>query len=151
MKLAIKHRNISRPARCAAFTLAEVMAALLFLAIVIPTAVEVLHVSSLAGEVAARKSEAARIADRILSESLVTTNWNGGVQSGTTSEGILDFQWTLTSRLWAQNPMPAAQSQASQMELLTAEVKFLAQGKQYSVKSSTLAFQSTGGGGGAMP
>src|ERR1019366_4127245 len=49
-----------------AFTLAEVLAALLFLAIVIPTAVEALHIASLAGEVAARKGAAARVADRIL-------------------------------------------------------------------------------------
>ena len=49
---------------------------MLFLAIVIPAAVEALHVSSLAGEVAARKSAAARVADRILNESLVTTNWS---------------------------------------------------------------------------
>jgi hypothetical protein len=42
------------------------LAALLFLAIVIPTVVEALHVASLAGEVAVRKSAAARVADRIL-------------------------------------------------------------------------------------
>ena len=47
---------------CAAFTLTEVLAALLFLAIVIPTAVEALHVASLAGEVAARKGAATRVA-----------------------------------------------------------------------------------------
>ena len=63
------------------------------------------------------------------------------MQSGTVSEGILDFRWTLTSQLWSQNPLPQAQSQSSQMELLTAEVKFSAQGKDYSVKSSTLANQ----------
>ena len=117
------------------------MAALLFLAIVIPTAVEVLHIASLAGEVAARKSEAARVADRILSESVVTTNWSGAMQSGTVSEGVLDFRWTLTSQLWSQNPLPQAQAQSAQMELLTAEVKFSAQGKDYAVKSSTLANQ----------
>jgi type II secretory pathway pseudopilin PulG len=120
-------------ARClshrAAFTLAEVLAAMLFLAIVIPVAVEALHVSSLAGEVAARKSSAARIADRILSESLVTTNWTGGTQSGTIPEGALDFNWTLTSKNWPKDSM----------QLLTAEVKFQAQGKDYSVALSTLA------------
>ena len=84
-----------RPYHVAAFTLAEVLAAMLFLAIVIPAAVEALHVSSLAGEVAARKGAAARIADRILNESLVTTNWNNGAQNGTVSEGALDFRWTL--------------------------------------------------------
>jgi len=111
------------------FTLAEVLAALLFLAIVIPTAVEALHVASLAGEVAARKSQAARVADRILSESLVTTNWSSGIQSGTLTEGIQDFQWKLTTATWPQDSM----------ELLTAEVTFSAQGKDYSVKLSTLA------------
>jgi hypothetical protein len=113
----------------AAFTLAEVLAAMLFLAIVIPTAVEALHVSSLAGEVAARKGAAARIADRILNESLVMTNWNNGVQNGTVSEGALDFRWTLSSQAWPQDAM----------QLLTAQVTFQAQGKDYSVKLSTLA------------
>jgi hypothetical protein len=112
-----------------AFTLAEVLAALLFLAIVIPTAVEALHVASLAGEVAARKAAAARVADRVLNESLVTTNWMGGMQSGTVTEGILDFRWKLTSQSWPQDSM----------QLLTSEVTYSAQGKDYSVKLSTLA------------
>jgi hypothetical protein len=115
--------------RCAAFTLAEVLAALLFLAIVIPTAVEALHVASLAGEVAVRKSAAARVADRILNESLVTTNWSSGLQNGTVTEGILDLRWKLTSQNWSSDSM----------QLLTAEVTFSAQGKDYSVKLSTLA------------
>jgi Tfp pilus assembly protein PilV len=116
-----------------AFTLAEVLAALLFLAIVIPTAVEALHVASLAGEVAARKSEAARVADRVLNESLVTTNWIGGVQNGTITEGILDFRWKLTSQNWPQDSM----------ELLTVDVTYSAQGKDYSVQMSTLANSTT--------
>ncbi len=128
--------------RASAFTLAEVLAALLFLAIVIPTAVEALHVASLAGEVAARKGAAARVADRILNESLVTTNWNGGTQSGTITEGVLDFQWKLTSQNWSAGSMQTAQT-AQTMQLLTAEVTFSAQGKDYSVKLSTLANAQT--------
>ena len=119
--------------RAAAFTLAETMVALLLLAIVIPVAVEAISAASLAGEVAARKGAAARVADRILNESLVTTNWSSA-QSGTASEGVLDFQWTLSSQTWPQD---------SAMQLVTAEVKFLAQGKDYSVKLSTLATLQT--------
>lgn len=123
-------RHASRVTRhTAGFTLAEVLAAMLFLAIVIPVAVEALHVSSLAGEVAARKGAAARIADRILNESLVTTNWTGGVQSGTVGEGTLNYNWTLT----------AQDSPQQTMEVLTAEVKYQAQGRDFSVKLSTLA------------
>ncbi len=117
------------PRRVSAFTLAEVLAAMLFLAIVIPVAVEALHVSSLAGEVAARKGAAARIADRILNESLVTTNWTGSAQSGVMSEGALDFDWTLTPETWPKDSM----------EMLTVKVDFQAQGRPYSVSLSTLA------------
>ena len=117
----------------AAFTLAEVLAALLFLAIVIPAAVEAFHISSLAGEVAARTGAAARVADRVLNESLVTTNWNHGTQNGTVTEGALDFQWTLSSETWPQDAM----------QLVTAEVKYSAKGHDYSVKLSTLASSQT--------
>ena len=120
-----------------AFTLAEVLAALLFLAIVIPAAVEALHIASLAGEVAARKAVAARVADRVLNESIVTTNWNHGSQSGTVTEGALDFRWTLTSENWPQDAM----------QLVAAEVQFSAKGHDYSVKLSTLANSQTRGSG----
>ncbi len=125
-------RNKKRPARrgCAAFTLAEVLAAMLFLAIVVPAAIEAMHLASLAGEVAARKGAAVRVADRILNESLVMTNWSNGTQSGTTGEGALDFNWTLTTQSWPEDPA---------MQVVTAEVKFTAQGKDYSVKLNTLA------------
>src|ERR1700677_1601914 len=118
-----------RPGRNSAFTLAECMVALLFVAIVIPAAVEALHVASGAGEIAVRKGEAAHIADRVLSESLVMTNWNAGPQNGTTGEGSDQFHWTLSSQNWS----------ADTMQLLTAEVTFSTQGRQYSVKMSTLA------------
>jgi type II secretory pathway pseudopilin PulG len=117
----------------AAFTLAEVLAALLFLALVIPAAVGALRVASLAGEVAARKSGAARIADRLLNESLVMTNWNRGTQSGTVTEGAQEFRWTLTGQNWPEDAM----------QLVTAQVKFLAQGHDYSVTLSTLANPQT--------
>jgi type II secretory pathway pseudopilin PulG len=136
MKLPITSTKKRRAADGAGFTLAEVLAALLFLAIVIPTAVEVLSIGSLSAEVAARKSQAARIADRVLSESVVTTNWSSGILSGTVAENALNFRWTLKSQNWTQNPV--IQSQVK-MELLTAEVTFSAQGKDYSVQSSTLA------------
>ena len=124
--------HASRITHQSAFTLAEVLAALLFLAIVIPAAVEAMHIASLAGEVAARKGGAARVADRILNESLVLTNWGNGTQNGTTSEGAQEFRWKLASQGWPQD---------SAMQVVTAEVTFSAQGKDYTVKLSTLAGQ----------
>ena len=117
------------------------MVALLFLAIVIPVAVKAISTASLAGEVAARKGAAARIADRVLNESIVLTNWNNGLQSGTAREGVLDFHWTLTSQAWPEDTM----------QLLTAEVTYQAQGKDYSVKLSTLANPQTQSGQPVQP
>ncbi len=70
-----------------AFTLAEVLAALAFMAIVIPVAIQGLRVAGQAGEVAIRKSQAARIADKIINQSMVTTNWSTSQQTGQTIEG----------------------------------------------------------------
>ena len=118
------------------FTLAEVLAALLFMAIVIPVAVEGLHIASRAGAVAQRKGEAARVAQRLLTESLVTTNWNQSVQSGTVIEGRRSFTWSLHNEMWTQDPNQSGLSQ------LSVEVHFTAQNRDYAVRMSTLVDSS---------
>jgi type II secretory pathway pseudopilin PulG len=140
------------------FTLVEVLAALLFMAIVIPVAVQGLRVASLAGEVALRKAEAARVAERILNESIVSTNWNQSSQSGTVTEGIREFRWTLHNEVWNQantNVIPSGSSGMGQlasgqpqvnqftagqvtMNVLTVEVLYAVQSQDYSVRLSTL-------------
>jgi Tfp pilus assembly protein PilV len=120
----------------AGFTLAEVLAALVFMAIVIPVAIEALHIASLAGSVAARKAQASRVAQRVLNENLVTTNWNQTVQSGTLAEGQRQFRWTLHNDAWTQDP------NQSVMRQLTVEVFFAAQNRDYSVRMSTLVDSS---------
>ena len=116
----------------AGFTLAEVMAALVFMAIVIPVALGGLGVASRAGEVAARKSEAALVAERILMENIVTTNTDVAVQTGTTRQGIRDFKWTMRSEPWNLD------GNLTQMRLLSVEVTFTTQGRDYPVRMSTL-------------
>jgi len=116
-----------------AFTLAEVLAALLFMAIVVPVAVEGLHIASLAGAVAERKGEAARVAQRLLEESLVTTNWNQALQRGEVAEGQRQFRWTLRNDPWNQDP------NQNVMQQVSVEVFFTAQNREYSVRMSTLA------------
>jgi type II secretory pathway pseudopilin PulG len=127
-----------RPAnnKARAFTLAEVLAALLFMAIVIPVAMEGLHIASLAGAVAQRKGEAMRVAQRVLNESLITTNWSQALQSGTTIQGQRQFRWTLRSDPWTQDPSQNVLRQ------LSVEVLFSAQNRDYSVKLTTLVDSS---------
>lgn len=131
----------ARTNRQLAFTLAEVLAALLFMAIVVPVAMQGLHIASLAGSVAQRKSEATRIAQRVLNESLVMTNWNQSIQSGTTVEGQREFRWTLRTDPWTQDPSQSVLRQ------LSVDVSFTAQNRDYSVKLSTLVDSSQLAGG----
>jgi len=128
---AIRRRARTAASRrpCAAFTLAEVLAAMMFMAIVIPVAVEALHVASASGEIAVRKAAAARIADRVLNDSLVTTNWNQFL-TGSLQENGIEYRWTLRSEYWQPE---------SAMQLVTAEVEYSVQGRPHSLSTSTLA------------
>jgi Tfp pilus assembly protein PilV len=128
--------NPARRRSTAGFTLAEVLAALLFMAIVIPVAIEGMHIASRAGTVSARKGEAARVAQRLLAETLVTTNWSQAVQGGTLTEGQRQFTWTLHSDPWNQDP------NQNVMRQLSVEVKFTAQNQECAVRMSTLVDSS---------
>lgn len=113
-----------------AFTLAEVLAALVFMAIVIPVALQGLQIASRAGTVAERKREAARVAERVLNEiRIVTTNscprpcraarcWRPSASTAA----------TLRTEAWTE----------SAMQLLSVDVTFPVQGKDYTVPMSTL-------------
>ena len=127
----IKH---ARHTNVAGFTLAEVLAALMFMAIVVPVAIQALRVASVAGEVAERKAEAARVAERVLYESIITTNYNQSAQNGTVTENGHEFRWTIRNEQWTAD-------QINQMQQLTAEVKFNAQDREYAVKLTTLVYQ----------
>jgi hypothetical protein len=127
--------------RTAAFTLAEVLAAMMFMAIVIPVAMEALHIASVSGEVAVRKAEASRVADRVLNENIVTTN-RTQYATGTVSENGREFRWTLRNEYWPSE---------SAMQLLTAEVEFTAQGRTYAVRMNTLANAQSSGATMGLP
>jgi prepilin-type N-terminal cleavage/methylation domain-containing protein len=122
----------SAPPSQRGFTLAEVLAALVFMAIVIPVAVQGLKIANQAGQVAVRKGEAIRVADRILNESIVTTNWSRSGQSGSLTEGIHQFRWQLRNQVWNQEPL----------HLVSVQVKFAVQGRDYDVQLSTLVDNS---------
>jgi hypothetical protein len=140
-----------------------VLAALLFMAIVIPVAMQGLQVASRAGVVAVRKAEAARVADRLLNESIVTTNWNQSMQSGVVIEDDRSYRWSLRNEQWNQpltspavsGSMGAGLTVASQptinqatanqvtMTLLTVEVSYTVQSQEFSVRESTLVNAQT--------
>ena len=127
--------------RTAAFTLAEVLAALMFMAIVIPVALEALQIASVSGEVAVRKADAARIADRILNENVVTTNRTQSATCTITENGR-EFRWTLRNDYWSPD---------SALQMLTAEVEFTMRGRTSSVRMNTLVNSQSSGIGTGLP
>lgn len=116
----------------AAFTLVEVLAALLFMAIVIPAAVQGLRLANLAGQVAQRKTVAARHAERLLNEAIVTQLWKQSVQSGSIQDGGMVYRWQVRNENWYQEPMRA----------VSVQVSYAVQGRDYEVRLSTLVDNS---------
>lgn len=112
----------------AGFTLAEVLAALAFMAIVIPVAVQGIAVASRAGQVAARKADAVRIGDRVLNELEVTGRLLSGVQSGVIQEGEREFHWSMQTQSWLEGDL----------EQVTVSVAFEVQGHAYDIQLATL-------------
>ncbi len=110
------------------FTLAEVLAAVAFMAIVIPVAVHGIQIANLAGQVAERKSAASRLADRLLNEMVITDQWKTTAQNGSVQEGPYRYRWQLKSEPWDKDSL-------RQISIL---VTFAVQGQDYDVRLGTL-------------
>ena len=120
----------------AAFTLAEVLAALLFMAIVIPVALEGLRIASLAAQVGERKTVAARVAERVLNEQGLSSPGpatGGSTSSGTITEGPHEYRWSIEAAQWTEGTL----------QLVTVKVTYQVQGRDYEVTVSTLANSAT--------
>jgi type II secretory pathway pseudopilin PulG len=124
-------RNASHGRR-GAFTLVEVLAALVFMAILIPVTMQAVQIANRAGQVGERKVVAARIAERVLNEMLVTGGVRQNSGNGRIEERHRFYDWTMRSEPWRED----------QMSLVTVTVKYEVQGKEYDVMLSTL-FDST--------
>lgn len=114
--------------RRAAFTLVEVLAALLFMAIVIPVTMQGVSVASRAGNLGQRKAAAIRVAERVLDELIVTGEASSAATNGTQTEGDTTYAWSMTSTTWTEDAMT----------MVTVKVTFTVQGDNFDVSLSTL-------------
>lgn len=129
---ATNSRSASR-AR-AGFTLIEVLAALTFMAIVIPVAIEGIQIANQAGVVGMRRAAAARIGDRVLNELIVTRQWQRSSQGGKVEENAVIYEWKTTQTVW---------SERSTLKVLTVRVLFDVQSREYEVALSTIVDPSS--------
>ncbi len=116
--------------RAAGFTLAEVLAALLLMAIVIPVALQGLQVASRAGEMAQRKMIATRIGNMEMN-SLKVMNQLNGAGTGVVQDHGITYRWSVKCQGWTEDPI-------SQLSQATVTVTFPVQGRDFEVHLSTL-------------
>jgi type II secretion system protein I len=119
---------LSPAKRRRAFTLLEVLAALMLMAIVVPVAMQGMSIASRAGVLGQRKAAAMRVADRLLNEFVIGGQTMQSSANGTLAEGDGTFEWALESQNWTEDSMLQ----------LTVRVTFSVQGNSYSVSASTL-------------
>ena len=92
----------------AAFTLVEVLASLLFLAIAVPAIVAALGVASRTSEVTERTSVAGSLAENKLNEMLVDNTWQSVAQpNGDCGADFPFYHWQMSTQTWAGATNPA--------------------------------------------
>jgi type II secretory pathway pseudopilin PulG len=106
----------------------ETLAAMLFMAIVIPVALQGILVANRAGVVAERKRVAARLADNLLTEMVITDNWRDGDTAGDFADDWPDYKWIVEDEAWEEDTM----------RVLSVRVLYRVQEREYEVKLSTL-------------
>lgn len=135
----------------AGFTLVEVLVALVLMAVIVPIAMEGLRLATLAGEVSQRKELAARIADKVLNEAIVSGQ-NQYASAGDEQSAGYQFHWQMKDQPFSQlsnlqvtsNPNGVNQNGVNQSIIheVSVDVTFAAQGKNYDVLLSTLVNMS---------
>lgn len=117
-----------RPGRRRGFTLVEVLASLLLMAIVIPVAMDGMSVASRVGILGQRKAAAMRVAERVLNELMIEQQTQQSSSTGTAVDGDTSYPWTMRVENWSEDAM----------QQLTVTVTFTVQGNNYEVGVTTL-------------
>ncbi len=122
-------RPCRRRANAKGFTLAETLAATMALAIVVPMAMEALSLAHRAGVVADRQRIAVRLADNLLTEIVETDQWRDLDSNGDFGAEYPGYRWECEKGDW----------ETDTMRQVTVSVFYVVQGREYSVRLSTLA------------
>lgn len=150
--LGANRANGANAIQAGGFTLMEVLAALVFLAILVPAVLSALSLSSRVSTLAERRAVAAELAENQLNEELIANTWQtAAATQGDFGPDYPGYSWQMTQTSWNGT----GDAMTSNMTELTMEVTFPVQGQPQSVKLTTLvsasvaAAQQSGTSGGA--
>jgi prepilin-type N-terminal cleavage/methylation domain-containing protein len=124
---SLRANRLHRP-RDRGFTLAEVLAALSLMAIVIPVALEGMSIASRAVTLGQRKAAAARVAQQVLNTSIATGAVSTTGASGTVTQSGVTYRWSIVSEPW----------EVDSLDVVTVDVAFDVQGTSHQITLSTL-------------
>ena len=113
----------------AGFTFVEILAAMVFLAILIPVVIGALAISNRAGVMAERSAVAMQLAENRLNELLVDGTWVTGATGGDFGQEWPGYRWEMTNTTWPEDTMSE----------LSVTVHFQVQGREQNVRLTTIA------------
>ncbi len=116
------------------FTLVEVLAATLLIAIVLPSIMEGVAVATRSATAARHRNEATSLAQGKLSELVATGEWQSGSLSGDFSPDWPQYQWQATVQPWAADTTGAG------LQQLDLRVSWLDRNRQESIALSTVIY-----------
>jgi prepilin-type N-terminal cleavage/methylation domain-containing protein len=114
------------------FTFVEILAAMAFLGILIPVVVSALMVSNRAAVMAERSTIAAQLGENRLNEMMLADAWSSESSRGEFGTDWPGYRWEMKQADW----------NAGAMTELTLDVFYSVQGREQSIRLSTLVNES---------
>ena len=120
----------------AAFTFVEVLAAMVFLGILMPVVISALLTANRVAVAAERSMIAAQLGENKLGELMLGNKWSSAAASGDFGQQWKGYRWQLSKPAW----------QTGAMTELTLDVFYKVQGTEHDARLSTLVDSSLSSG-----
>jgi prepilin-type N-terminal cleavage/methylation domain-containing protein len=120
------------------FTLIEVMATLLLMAIVLPAVMEGVSIALASASMARQKSEATQVAQTQLANLLASGQWNGGVLAGDVQSNGGTYHWQAAVAAWPQDTTTVGLMQVDMV------VSWSDRGGKKSITLTSITYDRTG-------
>ena len=126
--------------RATAFTLVEVLAALVLVAIILPVAMRGISLATAAAGEARRQTEAGSLAEAKLNELLATGGWQSSDLAGDFRPDRPDYQWAAELLQWEG---VGSQTATPSLRQLSVSVAWTSRGRPRAVTLTTLVYSGS--------